>query len=96
MSIFGNAFKLPGHKEVTAEEKEFLISAAEKVRKRSMQDILALAIESTRPLHGIGAQGFIFISPMLKCVFDEKDVNRVSGLLENPDAVDFFISRLNL
>ncbi len=92
--MWKNAFKLPVHPEVTAEQKLMLDSLAGKVRKRGMAHTAVLALESTRPLHNLGSQGVIFLSPMLNMVFDKEEVNRYVKLLENPKAVTYLVERL--
>ncbi|MBU2573115.1 MAG: hypothetical protein KKH28_03445 [Elusimicrobia bacterium] len=95
MGIWKNAFKLPGHGEITEEEKKILSGLAEKINKRSMGMVTSLAFESTRPLHNLGAQGLIFLMPMLNAVFNKTEIEKFIKLLENPNAVSFFIARLN-
>ncbi|MBI4800919.1 MAG: hypothetical protein HY796_00160 [Elusimicrobia bacterium] len=95
MGIWKNAFKLPGHRETTEEEKKLLCGLAEKINKRSMGMVTALAFESTRPLHNLSAQGLIFLMPMLNAVFNKEEVEKFVKLLENPNAVSFFIEQLN-
>lgn len=96
MGIWKNAFKLPGHRAVTEEEKGFLARLALKINKRSMGHVAALAIESTRPLHNLGSQAMIFLTPILGAVFKKEELERFVQLLENPKAIDFFLNELNV
>ena len=96
MGIWKNAFKLPGHRAVTEEEKVFLAGLALKINKRSMGNVAALALESTRPLHNLGSQALIFLTPILGAVFSKVELEKFVKLLENPCAIDFFINELNL
>ena len=95
MGIWGNAFKLPGHRAVTEEEKKLLNSLALKINKRSMGTVVVLAIESTRPLHNLGSQALIFLTPMISAVFSKEETEKYVKLLENPKAMDFFIEAIN-
>lgn len=95
MGIWTNAFKLPGHREVTEEEKKLLNDLAIKINKRSMGTVVALALESTRPLHNLGSQALVFLTPMLNAVFSKEETERFVKLLENPKAVTFFIDAIS-
>ncbi|HBW23480.1 MAG: hypothetical protein A2X28_07400 [Elusimicrobia bacterium GWA2_56_46] len=95
MGIWKNAFKLPGRGVVAEEEKKFLRDLALKVKKRSMGSVAALALESTRPLHGLGSQALVFLTPMLSALFSGAEMERLVKLLENPEAVTFFVEELD-
>jgi len=95
MGIWKNAFKLPGRGAVTEEEKKILCDLALKVNKRSMGSVAALALESTRPLHNLGSQALVFLTPMLSALFSREEMERLVKLLENPEAVTFFIEELD-
>ena len=95
MGIWRNAFKLPGHRDVTEEEKKLLNDLALKINKRSMGTVVALAFESTRPLHNLGSQALVFLTPMLNAVFNKNETDKFVKLLENPKAVTFFIDAIN-
>ena len=94
MGIWTNAFKLPVPPEMTAGEKALLDSLAAVVRGRGMGDIAAMALESTRPLHNLGAQSVVFLGPMLSMIFKTEEVLRYAKLLENPEAVSYLARRL--
>ena len=95
MGIWKNAFKLPGRREVTEEEKKLLNGLALKINKRSMGTVVALALESTRPLHNLGSQALVFLTPMLNAVFNKEETDKFVKLLENPEAITVFIDELN-
>ena len=95
MGIWTNAFKLPGHPGLTAPEKAFLSGLSGKVRGRSMEFAVSLALESSRPLHNLGAQALVFLLPLLVQVVSREEAEKVIKLLENPAAIDFFLKELN-
>jgi hypothetical protein len=95
MGIWNNAFKLPTYAEPTAGEKTLLSGLAEKVNRRSMGMVTALAFESTRPLHNLGSQGLVFLQPILGTFLNKEDIEKYVKLLENPKAVTFFIDQLD-
>ena len=95
MGIWTNAFKLPGHRNVTEDETKILNGLALKINKRSMGTVVAMALESTRPLHHLGSQALVFLTPMLNAVFNKEETDKFVKLLENPKAVTFFIDAIN-
>ncbi len=95
MGIWDNAFKIPEPPEPTEDEKRLLDALADKVRRRGMGDIAAFAVESTSPLHNLGAQGLTFIEPALTAFFKKEEVEKYRALLENRKAVKYLVERLN-
>lgn len=95
MGIWDNAFKIPEPPEPTPEEKRMLDVLAEKVRKREMGDVAAFMVESTRPLHELGAQGLTFIEPALAAFFGKEEIAKYRALLENSKAVTYLVNHLN-
>ena len=95
MGIWSNAFKIPEPPEPTPEEKKLLEILAEKVRRRGMGEIAAFTVESTAPLHNLGAQGITFIEPALTMLFKKVEVEKYRALLENSKAVKYLVSKLN-
>jgi hypothetical protein len=95
MGIWDNAFKIPEPPEPTSQEKALLDALAEKVRARGLNDIAAFAVESTGPLHELGAQGLTFIEPALAAIFKKEDVEKYRAILENRKAVAYLVSRLS-
>ena len=94
MGIWKNAFKLPKNKIVSEEEKKLLLKLSDKVKKRGLSDIIVLSIESSRPVHNLGAQSLIFLMPFITMIFKKEMAERFVKILENPDAVSFFIEQL--
>ena len=95
MGIWDNAFKIPEPPEPTPEEKKTLDALADKVRARGLGDIAAFMVDSTSPLHHLGAQGVIFVEPALAAFLKKEDVEKYRALLENPKAMQYFVSRLS-
>jgi hypothetical protein len=95
MGIWDNAFKIPEPPEPTPEEKKMLDVLAVKVRERGMGDIAAFMVESTAPLHELGAQGVTFVEPALAAFFKREEIEKYKALLENPKAMKYLVSRLS-
>lgn len=89
-----NAFSLPSERPVTEEEKALLEKIAAKVRERSLGQVAALAMESSRPLHNIGSQAVVFLTPFITILFKKEEADKVVALLENPNAISYLIERL--
>ncbi|MCM2268010.1 MAG: hypothetical protein NDI60_09600 [Elusimicrobiales bacterium] len=95
MGIWDNAFKIPEPPDPTDEEKRLLDALAEKVRRRGLGEIASFTVESTRPLHNLGAQGLVFIEPALKLLFKKEEIEKYRALLENSKAVTYLVDRLS-
>ena len=95
MGIWNNAFKIPEPPEPAPEEKRLLDVLAEKVRRRGLGEIAAFTVESTAPLHNLGAQGITFIEPALTLLFKKEEVEKYRALLQNSKAVKYLVSQLN-
>lgn len=80
---------------MTDAEKAMLSSLAEKVRKRSLAYAVSLAVESSRPLHNLGAQSAVFLTPFLTVFLKREQVEAYIRVLENSNAVEFFLKELN-
>lgn len=94
MGIWDNAFKIPEPPEPTPGEKKLLDVLAEKVRTRGLGDIAAFSVESTKPLHGLGAGGAAFLAPVLEIIFKKEKIDSYRALLENPKAMDYLVQSL--
>jgi len=95
MGFWSNAFKIPEHPEPSQEDKELIQKAAEKIRARQLDYIASLAVDASRPVHGLGAQALVFLQPFLMTIFGEQKTKKFVELMENPKAVDLFLKSLN-
>jgi hypothetical protein len=94
MSIWSNAFKINSHKEPDDEEKEFILKVVKKIKEKKLEDIAILAAEGTRPIHTIASNFLYFAQPTLGFIFSKEDLTKLSKILENPGALDFFKENL--
>jgi len=60
-----------------------------------MGDIAAFMVESTSPLHDLGAQAVTFIEPALSAFLKKEEVAKYKALLENRKAIAYLVSRLS-
>lgn len=89
-----NAFSLPSDKPVTEEEKALLEKVAAKIRERSLGQVAALAVESSRPIHNISSQALVFLMPFISILFKKEEAQKIVDMLQNPNAVSYLIERL--
>ena len=91
---FGNAFTLPGKAEITAEEAALIEKLAALIKKRNLELMATLAIESTRPLHTLGAQATHFLMPLMDFLATPRQQELYRKMLEKPKAVDRLLQLL--
>jgi len=92
---WANAFKITKGEKISTEDEAWLSSIALKINARKMGDISAFLLESTVPLHNLGANVIQFFQPILGPVLDRNEIERFARLLENPMAVSGFVDMLN-
>lgn len=95
MGFWSNAFKIPVPPDPTEEDRELILKAAEKICARQLDYITSLAVDASRPVHGLGAQALVFLQPFLMTIFGEQKTKKFVELMENPKAVDLFLKSLN-
>lgn len=94
MSVWKNAFKINTGRELTEEEKEFVIKIVSKIKSRKLENIAYLIIEGTRPLHNIGANLIYFSKPVFSFIFSQDEINKIAEIMENPKGMEFLKSHL--
>ncbi len=90
MSIWKNAFKINYGRELTDDEKEFVIKITLKIKEKKLQDIALLVIDSTRPVHTLAANFMYFSRPVFGFIFSADEITKLAEILENPKGVEFF------
>ncbi len=76
------------------EKLEILDQLADFVVKRKLDIIAVFMIESTRPLHYLGAQAVIFFEPFLNIIFDNKKILLFREAMEESQYVDYLLDRI--
>jgi hypothetical protein len=94
MSIWSNAFKINNGRDLTEPEKEVIIKAVEKIKKRKLEDIALMFAESTRPIHTLTSNLIYFSQPTLGFIFSKDEMQKISEILENPKGLEFFREKL--
>ena len=77
---------------LTIEDVQLLERIAEVIVKRGMAAPATMFLESMGPMNFLGSQALHFITPIIDCAFNVKEVEQVSRLLERRDTVTRLIS----
>lgn len=71
---------------------QLLERIAEVVVKRGMAAPATMFLESIGPMNFLGSQALHFITPIIDCAFNVKEVEQVARLLERRDTVSRLIA----
>jgi hypothetical protein len=77
---------------LTIEDVQLLERIAEVVVKRGMAAPATMFLESIGPMNFLGSQALHFITPIIDCAFNVKEVEQVARLLERRDTVSRLIA----
>ena len=90
---FRHAFAVrPENQPLANEDIQLLERIAETIIKRGMAAPATMFLESMGPMNFLGSQALHFITPIIDCAFNVKEVEQVSRLLERRDTVTRLIS----
>lgn len=79
---------------LTAEDVRLLERIAEVIVNRRMTAPATVFLESMGPMNFLGSQAIHFLTPILECAFNTKEVEQVARLLENRDTVARLIATI--
>lgn len=74
------------------EDVQLLERIAEVIVKRGMAAPATIFLESMGPMNFLGSQALHFITPIIDCAFNVKEVEQVAQLLERRDSVTRLIA----
>jgi hypothetical protein len=74
------------------EDVQLLERIAETIVKRGMAAPATMFLESMGPMNFLGSQALHFITPIIECAFNAKEVEQVARLLERRDTVSRLIA----
>jgi hypothetical protein len=72
---------------LTIEDVQLLEQIAETIVKRGMAAPATMFLESMGPMNFLGSQALHFLTPIIDCAFNLKEVEQVARLLERRDTV---------
>ena len=82
----------PENQPLAIEDVQLLERIAEAVVKRGMAAPATMFLESMGPMNFLGSQALHFITPIIECAFNVKEVEQVARLLERRDTVSRLIA----
>lgn len=82
----------PETKPLSIEDVQLLERIAETVVKRGMAAPATMFLESMGPMNFLGSQALHFLTPIIECVCNAKEVEQVARLLERRDTVTRLIA----
>ena len=82
----------PETQPLAIEDVQLLERIAEVIVKRKMAAPATMFLESMGPMNFLGSQALHFITPIIDCVFNAKEVEQVARLLERRDTVTRLIA----
>ena len=82
----------PENQPLAAEDVQLLERIAEAIVKRRMAAPATMFLESMGPMNFLGSQALHFLTPILDCAFNTKEVEQVARLLERRDTVNRLIT----
>jgi hypothetical protein len=82
----------PETQPLAIEDVQLLERIAEVVVKRGMAAPATMFLESMGPMNFLGSQALHFITPIIECAFNVKEVEQVARLLERRDTVTRLIT----
>lgn len=83
-----HAFALqPEEQPLAIEDVQLMERIADVIVKRRMAAPATMFLESMGPMNFLGSQALHFLTPILDCAFNTKEVEQVARLLERRDTV---------
>ncbi|MFO0699840.1 MAG: hypothetical protein U0236_11465 [Nitrospira sp.] len=82
----------PENQPLALEDIQLLERIAEVIVKRRMAAPATMFLESMGPMNFLGSQTLHFLTPILDCAFNTKEVEQVARLLERRDTVTRLVS----
>ncbi len=83
-----HAFALqPENQPLAVEDVQLLEKIADVIVNRRMAAPATMFLESMGPMNFLGSQALHFLTPILDCAFNTKEVEQVARLLERRDTV---------
>lgn len=82
-------------RELPEEDRVLLERVADAIVKRGMAAPATVFLESMGPMNFLGSQALHFVSPIIECALNAKEVAQVAHLLERRDTISRLIVLLD-
>jgi hypothetical protein len=80
--------------ELTQRQGELLEKVARRVVDLRASAMAIFLLEATKPLSFLGSQLLVFFNPIIQPIFNFKDYEEVTEMIENRDNIEFLIQRI--
>jgi hypothetical protein len=80
--------------ELTERQEELLEKVARRVVDLRASAVAIFLLESTKPLSFLGSQAMVFFNPIIQPIFNFKDYETVTEMIENRDNIEHLIQRI--
>ena len=80
--------------ELTERQEELLEKLARRVVTLRVSAMAIFLLESTKPLSFLGSQVLVFFNPIIQSVFNFKDYETVTEMVENRDNIEYLIQKI--
>jgi hypothetical protein len=82
----------PDSHPLSIEEVELMERVAGAIVKRGMAAPATVFLESMGPMNFLGSQALHFLTPIIECAFNTREVEQVARLLERRDSIPRLIA----
>ena len=82
--------------DLTERQQELLEKVARRVVDMRVSAMAIFLLESTKPLSFLGSQAMVFFQPLIQPVFNFKDYETITEMIENRDNVEHLIQRIEM
>ena len=80
--------------ELTQQQQELMEKVAQRVVDLRVSTMAVFLLESTKPLSFLGSQLLVFFNPIIQPVFNFRDYETVTEMIENRDNIEYLIQRI--
>lgn len=80
--------------ELTQRQEELMEKVAQRVVDLRASTVAVFLLESTKPLSFLSSQLLVFFNPIIQPVFNFRDYETVTEMIENRDNIEYLIQRI--
>lgn len=85
----------PEEQLLSVDDVQLMERMADAIVRRGMAAPATVFLESMGPMNFLGSQALHFLTPIIECAFDAKEVERVARLLERRDTISRLITLID-
>ncbi len=80
--------------ELTQRQGELLERVAQRVVNLRVSAMAIFLLEATKPISFLGSQLMVFFNPIIQPIFNFRDYEEVTEMIENRDNIELLIQRI--